>query len=156
MAGVWAMAAGDIDAVLKLESATPQAPHWDRAVYERIVAPGTGNPASRAAWVAVNGLDLLGFAVAHLVSEEVCELESIVVAKSARRKGTGRVLLSAVSGWAVGSEAQKLELEVRAGNASAIAFYESAGFLREGVRLGYYRDPEEDAVLMGRLLYSDD
>lgn len=155
MVAVRAMVAGDIDAVLKLESATPEAPHWVRAVYGQIVAPGTGNPAPRAAWVAVNGLDLLGFAVARLVSG-VCELESIVVAKSARRKGIGVALLSEVSGWAVGSEAQKLELEVRAGNASAIPFYESAGFLREGVRPGYYRDPEEDGVLMGRLLYSDD
>jgi ribosomal-protein-alanine N-acetyltransferase len=41
----------------------------------------------------------------------------------------------------------RLFLEVRAGNASAIGFYESLGFVCCGVRTGYYRNPEEDARL---------
>jgi [ribosomal protein S18]-alanine N-acetyltransferase len=155
MASLRAMASGYIEAVLKLAAETPEAPHWDRSAYERISPPWSEDPPSRAAWVAVNGPDLLGFAVAQLVAG-VCELEFIVVAGASRRKGIGRSLLETVIDWSLASGAQKLQLEVRAGNESAIAFYESAGFIREGLRHRYYRDPEEDAVLMGKRLYSDD
>jgi len=145
----------DIDAIMMLQSETPDAPHWDRAVYERIITPADENIASRLAWVAADGAELFGFAVAHLVAD-VCELESIGVAKSVRRKGIGRALLNAVTDWCSVSGAQKLELEVRSRNSSAIAFYESTGLVREGFRPGYYRDPEDDAILIGKRLYSDD
>ena len=140
---------------MKLQSETPDAPHWDRTAYERIVALINENTTTRIAWVALDDTELFGFAVAHLVAN-FCELESIVVAKSVRRKGIGRALLNAVTGWCAASEAQKLELEVRSGNGSAIAFYESTGLVREGFRPRYYRDPEDDAILMGKRLYSDD
>jgi ribosomal-protein-alanine N-acetyltransferase len=37
---------------------------------------------------------------------------------------------------------------VRVSNAAARALYESLGFREVAVRRGYYRDPEEDAVVM--------
>ena len=39
-------------------------------------------------------------------------------------------------------------LEVRAGNAPAIALYEKHGFRAVGRRRGYYEKPREDAILM--------
>jgi ribosomal-protein-alanine N-acetyltransferase len=39
-------------------------------------------------------------------------------------------------------------LEVRAGNASALALYKKYGFVVAGVRLRYYKDNNEDAILM--------
>jgi ribosomal-protein-alanine N-acetyltransferase len=41
-----------------------------------------------------------------------------------------------------------LELEVRAGSGGAIALYAGLGFVVAGRRAGYYREPEEDALLM--------
>jgi ribosomal-protein-alanine N-acetyltransferase len=43
-----------------------------------------------------------------------------------------------------------LHLEVRAGNAPAIALYEGEGFVRVGVRRGYYpaAGGREDALLL--------
>ena len=76
------------------------------------------------------------------------------IAADARREGVGRALLDAVSSWAASERAERIQLEVRAGNLGAIRFYERAGLINEGVRRGYYRDPEEDAVLMGKGLYS--
>lgn len=43
-----------------------------------------------------------------------------------------------------------LTLEVRAGNAPAIALYRKLGFKQVGVRKNFYSDPEEDALLMTR------
>jgi len=43
-------------------------------------------------------------------------------------------------------------LEVRAGNHAALALYEKAGFARRGLRRNYYRDPADDALIMGKTL----
>lgn len=154
MATVRRITSADVDAIMMLQAATSEAPQWGRAVYEGIAAPITHRAASRIAWAAVNAEELLGYAVAHLTAD-VSELESIAVAKSARRAGIGRDLLKEVIEWSTASGAQKIELEVRSGS-SAVAFYESAGFVVEGLRRRYYREPEDDAILMGKRLYSGD
>ena len=41
-------------------------------------------------------------------------------------------------------------LEVRESNLSARRLYERLGFYTDGLRKGYYTDPDEDAVLMSR------
>jgi ribosomal-protein-alanine N-acetyltransferase len=45
-------------------------------------------------------------------------------------------------------EARTMELEVRATRDVPRRLYASLGFLEQGIRRGYYRDPEDDAVLM--------
>ena len=154
MIAIRAMALQDLDAVLALESSIAEAPHWNRVMYEKVVNEKLGAVASgvrHGAFVAMSGERLVGFIVAARVLE-VCEIESIVVAGDARREGVGRALLEAISNWAATGGAERLQLEVRAGNLNAIRFYERAGLVNQGVRRGYYRDPEEDAVLMGRRL----
>jgi len=42
---------------------------------------------------------------------------------------------------------KRVFLEVRFGNYPAIAFYESQGFFRTGMRKDYYRKPVEDALI---------
>ena len=49
---------------------------------------------------------------------------------------------------ALAKGAQKVLLEVREGNLSAIALYEKLGFKKIGVRRGYYENPREDAIIM--------
>ena len=43
-------------------------------------------------------------------------------------------------------------LEVRDSNAAARMLYRQLGFAEEGRRSAYYRDPEEDALLLGRVV----
>lgn len=154
MITIRAMTAGDVDPVMRLEARTPEAPHWDRKAYEQFLTRDTKDIYS-GAWVAEDGSELAGFVMARLVVD-VCELESIVVAEISRGSGTGWALLETLSTWAAEHGAKRLELEVRAGNEIAIRFYERAGLVRQGVRRGYYRDPDEDAVLMGKSLHSID
>jgi [ribosomal protein S18]-alanine N-acetyltransferase len=151
---VRAMAAQDLDQVLLLEGSTSEAPHWNRAVYEGILLPDANGPCY-AALVAMDGENLAGFAVARQIVD-VCELESIVIDSNARRKGIATRLLDELFTWARTNNATRVQLEVRAGNKSAIRFYENAGLVREGLRRGYYHSPDEDAILMAKSLYSRD
>ncbi len=92
------------------------------------------------------GGGIAGFVCCWVVLDEM-HVGTICVAPSARRGGLGRVMLSRAHDWAVARGATAAHLEVRAGNAPAIAMYESMGYRRVGVRRGYYADNGEDAVL---------
>lgn len=92
---------------------------------------------------------LLGFAVWSQVLDDA-ELLDIGVAPACRRQGLGQRLLDAVMAAARAQGAQRLLLEVRAGNLAAQALYQRAGFQLSGRRKGYYpaADGREDACLM--------
>lgn len=153
--------ARDLENVLDLERQTEYAPHWAPKVWSGIL-DGTGVGTRRCLYVAVskappepNGSpsSVLGFAVGAVVHRpmEAClpaELESIGVAQHARRQGVGRELCKAIIEWARGEGAPEVELEVRAANPAALGFYLALGFTETGRRKGYYREPDDDAVLM--------
>ena len=142
--------AADIKAVIQLERATPEAPHWAESVYVRMLAPASG-AVQRCLLVAENEHGLIGFAVGKVISaglENSSELESVAVSSDVRRLGVGRALCQAVIDWCRKQGAVAIELEVRASSVGAIALYSSLGFVAEGRRQGYYREPMDDAVLM--------
>jgi ribosomal protein S18 acetylase RimI-like enzyme len=78
----------------------------------------------------------------------IAELESVVVSASARRAGIGRALSRAVFDWSRSQGATEVVLEVRAANSAAIALYACLGFTLAARRPRYYRDPNDDALLM--------
>ncbi len=138
---------GDVAAVLALERETSEAPHWSEKEYLAIVSGGS--PVRRCLIVSEAESGLLGFAVGSvLAAQRRGELESVVVAVSARRLGVGRALCAAVMAWCRKEGASHVELEVRAGSAGAIALYQELGFVTSGRRPGYYAQPVEDAMLM--------
>ncbi len=155
----------DIDAIVALDRATEFAPHWPVALYEEIVdvaRPGAKLSPRRCLIVAECGLadesrpPVAGFAVglgplAGSTGEEgscIAELEDVVVAEDRRRGGIGRALCGAVVEWCKLQGATEVVLEVRAGNAGAIALYGQLGFVQLGFRPKYYRDPDDDAIAM--------
>jgi ribosomal-protein-alanine N-acetyltransferase len=146
----------DVEPVFALERAIPGAPHWSREEYARLVGKDAAGPVSRCVLVveAVENSDagnLVGFAIGKLVAmgtDCVGELESVVVAENARRMGLGRALCEGILAWCRDNGAEDVELEVRSKNLSAKRLYASLGFVEEGQRRGYYRDPFDDAVLM--------
>ena len=104
------------------------------------------NPLSRWFVLTQDG-DVAGY----LATLEV-HITNVAVLPSCRRKGLGRALLSAAIGYARGQGAFCLTLEVRESNAPAIALYRAFGFEMVGRRRRYYQDPEEDALLMTKML----
>jgi ribosomal-protein-alanine acetyltransferase len=146
-------ATSDLDAILAIERATDTAPHWPHAAYTEIL--GATDPA-RCLIVAHTDEVVAGFAVGVLHattdSERIAELESIAVAAGARRYGIGRALCAAVIDWCRSQGATEVVLEVRADSIGAIALYVALGFSHAGRRPKYYSDPEDDALLMRRVL----
>jgi [ribosomal protein S18]-alanine N-acetyltransferase len=152
--------AADLEAVVALERAVGEAPHWGEAEYAAIVSSqedtrggAQGGGVRRCLLVAEAEAEgrLVGFAVGKVIGagpDCLAELESVVVVARARRRGVGTVLCGAVVDWCRGQGVATIELEVRAGSAGAIALYAGLGFVVVGRRGAYYSGPVEDALLM--------
>lgn len=147
MATIRPMTVRDLEAVLRLEVSAPEAPHWQRSTYETLLS----RPGAALLFVAEDGVGIVGFLIAQAVAD-LCELESIVVNPAARRNGIGKTLFAELVNSAIKLDLSRIQLEVRRGNNSAIAFYHTLGFRQDGFRRNYYRNPDEDAVLMGLVL----
>ena len=142
------MCPDDIAGVLAIASDEASAPHWPEFEYKRLLAVAAETPHRRGAWVGVaEDAAIRGFAIASAAAEQV-EIESVVVAPEHRRQGVAQALLAAVAGWGQDVSATVMLLEVRVSNAAARGLYAKAGFGEDGVRRGYYRNPDEDAVLL--------
>lgn len=135
--------AADIAAMMVLEREAASAAHWSPERYEAVFAgPGT----TRLALIIEQDSALQGFLVAHGVGPE-WEVENIVVAGHARRKGLGAKLLGAFLDRARAQGARCVFLEVRESNLAARRLYDKLEFVESGRRPRYYRGPSEDAVL---------
>jgi RimJ/RimL family protein N-acetyltransferase len=75
---------------------------------------------------------------------------AICVARDWRDVGVGTALVEGAQAWAGERGLRKLSLSVFPDNARAIAVYEAAGFVREGLRRRQYRSGDEfrDELLM--------
>jgi len=76
------------------------------------------------------------------------EILDLAVHPAHRRKGYAAFLLHEFFQHASQSPAQKVFLEVRESNAAAIALYKKSGLEISGRRPNYYRNPEENALVM--------
>src|SRR5260370_27576096 len=109
--------------MMHLDRQSPAAAHWTKEQYRQALEHAGRD---RLLLVAESSLGILGFLVAsHLAPE--WELENIVVAPSARRKGLGKRLLNALLAAAHETNSSAVFLEVRDSNAAARTLYEKAG-----------------------------
>jgi ribosomal protein S18 acetylase RimI-like enzyme len=139
----------DLEGIFALERSIVTAPHWPRQGYQAILAADIFTP-ERCMFAAActQSGGLLGFAVGVVYPAGDAELESIAVAESARRRGVAQELCRKVAAWCQSRGARELLLEVRASSAAPIALYTKLGFAPVGHRPRYYKQPEEDAIVM--------
>ena len=81
----------------------------------------------------------------HLVDEGF--ITNVAVSPDARRQGVAQALLGALADYGTAHSLYRITLEVRVGNVPAIALYERLGYVRDGVRPGFYSHPTEDAAI---------
>ena len=137
------MTEADLDAAAELEIQCFFDP-WSRKLLKESL-----DNAYDVLLAAEKGGVFCGYAVLRVLAGEG-EIQRIAVHPSWRRMGVGRKLMEAMEACAAKQGAPDLILEVRAGNEAALGLYQSYGFVQEGLRRGYYRNPEEDAILMRR------
>ncbi len=104
------------------------------------------NPAARS-WVAELDGQVVGLLVLWIIVDEA-HIASLATHHDFRRQGIAKQLLVESLDHAYQEGARSAFLEVRAGNEAAQRMYQSFGFEEVGRRKRYYKDNDEDAILM--------
>lgn len=135
------MTAAHVEAVAALEQTCFSTPWSAEALAEELTNPHA------VFRVAVDDTDrVVGYVgMHHLVDEGF--ITNVAVAPAARRTGVARALIDHLTEYGTAHRLYRITLEVRVSNIPAITLYEGAGYLRDGVRPGFYRAPAEDAAI---------
>lgn len=129
-------------AVLRIEQQVYPRP-WSQSLFTSELALR----ATRAYLVAKVGREVVGYA-GLMMSLTDGHVTTIAVDPRWHRHGIGSRLLLGIAYEARASEATALTLEVRLSNRPAQELYKRFGFAAAGVRVGYYGDTGEDALIM--------
>jgi len=105
---------------------------------------------SNAASIAVlakNGQQVIGFCAFSAVKEEA-NLNMILVHPKYRKNGVGEIMLKEAVKKIKEKGATEAYLEVRVSNEAAINLYQKFRFEQVGLRKNFYKNPEDDALIM--------
>lgn len=136
------MNARDLDEIVAIEDTVYQYP-WTRGNFSDSLVAGY------SAWVCRVGGELIGYAVVMMAVDEA-HLLNISVDKRRQGMGFGGRLLRHAMSVARTLGARSLLLEVRPSNERALELYRHFGFVRIGLRKGYYpaHEGREDAMVL--------
>lgn len=115
---------------------------------EGSIASELDNPLSL--WlVAEQDGAVCGYVGSQTVLDET-DMMNIAVRPDCRRHGIAAALIDELIVRLKERGSHILRLEVRVSNAPAIALYDSLGFTQLGIRKNYYRNPKENALILGK------
>ena len=98
-------------------------------------------------FVAAEGGEVIAYVLGRIIAPEG-EIYRIAVKESKRCRGIGYRLLSFALKTERGRGLETVFLEVRSKNIAARKLYSAHGFKEISVRKNYYKNPEDDAVIM--------
>lgn len=136
------MTVEDVPAVVELDQNSFSLPWPERSFRFEL----SDNPASRC-WVAEMDGRVVGMLVAWIFVDEA-HIATIATHPDYRRRGIARKLLAYALQSAMREGAQSSFLEVRESNLPAQDMYRKFGYVEVGRRKRYYKDNDEDAILM--------
>ncbi|HEX9388628.1 MAG TPA: ribosomal protein S18-alanine N-acetyltransferase [Anaerolineales bacterium] len=147
----------DVPGVVDLDHKSFSLPWPERSFRFELSA----NPASRC-WVAELDGKIVGMIVVWLIIDEA-HVATLATHPDFRRRGIGTKLLSYALRHMIEEGARSSFLEVRESNFSAQEMYRKFGYKASGRRPRYYKDNDEDAILMNlaslkaeRLIFDDE
>lgn len=141
MAIVREMMQQDLEEVSLLETAIFTMP-WSKAGFEASLSMENS-----IFLVAEEEGRILGYC-GMVLSIEEGEITNVAVAPDARCRGIGDALLREMIRRGKEQGCEKIVLEVRVSNETAIRLYQKHQFVSVGVRKGFYEKPKEDAYIM--------
>jgi [ribosomal protein S18]-alanine N-acetyltransferase len=134
----------DLERVVEIAGQSDAGAQWPRKEYERALSPEYAR--YRLVLVICVAKRVQGFIIGRVASDE-WEIENIAIEAQAQRRGLGGQLLREFLARAQ-EQGAAVSLEVRQSNAAARKLYEAMGFVQTGRRKSYYREPEEDAIVL--------
>ena len=129
----------DLPAVMEIDRQSLPRP-WSKAVWREELNSPLGQYL-----VLVEDDTVSGYIGVKRIADEI-HVMTLAVRPERRRRGFARALLRAALADPTSAGARRVYLEVRPSNLGTRALYSSLGFIRTGVRPGYYGD--EDALLL--------
>lgn len=82
------------------------------------------------------------------ISFEEGEITNVAVSLEYRNQGIGDALVTAIRSAGKEKKLERIVLEVRVSNTSALSLYKRKGFTELGIRKNFYEKPTEDAIIM--------
>jgi ribosomal-protein-alanine N-acetyltransferase len=95
---------------------------------------------------------IIGYIIYWHIRDEV-QISNIAISPDFRQLGVGEGVFRKVLQEIRHKGVEFVFLEVRPSNLAARRLYEKLGFTILGLRKGYYRNPSEDAIVMGKSLF---
>ncbi|HOJ59129.1 MAG TPA: ribosomal protein S18-alanine N-acetyltransferase [bacterium] len=135
----------DLNAVLAIERVSFSDP-WTRGMFLSELEPRGYNQAFGAVDTATG--ELVGYCFIWVLVEDEIHIANIAVRPSHRKLGVGRLMINEAIRRGKEAKAGGITLEVRESNTGAREFYRKLGFEEAGRRVGYYRKPFEDALIL--------
>ncbi len=132
----------DIDSVVDIEKRSFPIP-WTRGTF---ISELKRNKLARY-YVVEAGGRVVGYAGLWLIMNEA-HITNIAIHPKYRGRGMGKKLVGGLIEEASKIDVYRITLEVRPSNAVALALYKKFGFVPCGIRPEYYRDNNEDAIIM--------
>ena len=131
----------DIPRLMEIAGQAVTAAQWTQAQYQQMFSSG------HVTLVVHEAGQVIGFIGGHNAADE-WEIENFVVSAEARRRGLGSRLLKEFLHHICCNGGGEVFLEVRESNHPARALYKKWAFVEAGRRKGYYRNPQEDAIVL--------
>jgi ribosomal-protein-alanine acetyltransferase len=136
----------DLIRIERILQGSPEAAAWSENSLAEVLGGSPGH-----FLVALRNGELAGFIAGRSAGAEA-EILNLAVEESARRLGIGQSLVQNLLRRFTAEQVVTVYLEVRESNLAAMAFYSGLGFEHVGRRERYYRNPEEDALVLQREL----
>lgn len=131
----------DAKSIARLEAEIFSDPWSERDITDTISVGGS------MCYVAISDGETAAYLLGRVIAPEG-EIYRIATAPEKRKRGIAYRLLDYAVKCERGRGLESLFLEVRSQNAPARALYRAYGFREIGIRKKYYRNPDDDAVIM--------
>jgi ribosomal-protein-alanine N-acetyltransferase len=133
----------DLNAIDVIEKRAYRTP-WSRSMFASELAK-----ASSICLGAFEGDRLVGYVV-NSRYVDAWHIMNVAIDPDYQDRGIATRLLERLFELTTDGHRRGYTLEVRVSNDVAIGLYEKLGFVRQGIRRGYYTDNREDALIMWR------
>ena len=105
-------------------------------------------------FTALEDGEVIAYVIGRLIAPEG-EIYRVAVTPRKRQRGIGYRLLDYAVKTSKGQGLERLFLEVRSRNLPAVKLYTAYGFKQIAVRKNYYKNPQDDALIMLKAHYAD-